>query len=59
MIPVVDHESGHAAVDGNVLSVDEAVLLGAEEENRPDDVQGMADAFGGMLRRSAGAWLGV
>ena len=49
MIAVVDHECGHAAIDDQVLPVDEAVFIGAEEEHSPNDIHGMADALHGVL----------
>ena len=49
VVGVVDHLPCHAAVDADVLARDEAGLVRGQEERHVGDVQGMADASGGLL----------
>lgn len=44
----IDHFSGHSAVDGDGLSVDEVVVGLAEEECCLSDIFGFSDAVGGV-----------
>ena len=49
MLPVVDHEPGHAAVDANVFSGNEAGLVGTEEQRHFGDVLRLAHPAHGLL----------
>jgi len=53
MVAVVDHELGHAAVDGKVLPVDEAGFFRAEKHDRAHDVQGVTNALDSVLQQIA------
>ena len=41
MFPVVDHLSGHTAIDADVFSSDKAGLVRAEKQHHMGDVQGI------------------
>ena len=49
MLSVVDHELGHAAVDADVFTGDEAGLVGAEEQGHFGNVLGFAHPAHGLL----------
>ena len=49
MLPVIDHEPGHAAVDADVFAGDEACLVGAEEQRHFGDVLRLAHPAHGLL----------
>ena len=46
---MVDHQTGHAAIDADVLACDETCLVGAKEEHHVGDVEGIADTSCGLL----------
>ena len=49
VVPMIDHEPGHAAIDADVFPCDEACLVGAEEEHHVRDVQGIAHPLDRLL----------
>ena len=49
MLPVVDHEPGHPAVDAEVFAGDEAGLFRAQEQHGLGDVLGLAHPAHGLL----------
>ena len=49
MIPMVDHEPGHTAVDADVLPRDEPRHVGAEVDHHVGDIGGIPHPPGGLL----------
>ena len=49
MVAVVDHLTGHAAIDADVLARDEACLLATEEEDHVGYVHRVAHPARGLL----------
>ena len=50
MVAVVDHLTGHAAIDADVLARDEACLVATEEEHHMGNVHGVAHTASRLLR---------
>ena len=50
MIAMVDHLLGHSTIDTDILTCDEASLVGTEELHHVGDIRGMSHTSCGVLR---------